>query len=529
MSNDVKRMIRREYLKCAQDVSYFLSKYSVIQHPLRGKIKFELYNFQDSILSEFEKNSYNIVLKSRQLGLSTLVAGYSLHMMIFNSDKNILVIATGKDVAKNLITKVRIMYQSLPAWLKANVEEDNKLSLRFTNGSQIKAIASTESAGRSESLSLLILDECGFIDQISEIWTAAQQTLATGGDCIALSTPNGIGNWFHKTWIGAVDGNNSFNFIGPLHWSLHPDRNEEWREEQDKILGPSKASQECDADFLSSGNSVVDPQIIQWYKENQVTEPVEKTGADRNLWIWDYPDYSKQYIVAADVARGDSSDYSTAQVFELEDLEQAAEYKGQLSTTDFGNFLIDLSTKYNDALLIVENNNVGWATIQTIIDRGYDNLFYQTKDLQYIDVEHQIDNKYRRHDKNMIPGFSTTIKTKPLIIAKMEEYTRERMTKLKSVRLIEELFVYIFKNNKTCAAEGYNDDLVIAYAICLWIRDTALRLKSEKNDAQRALMSSLLKSNKGYDAGFSKGKIKPKDNPWEIDINGEKEDLGWLL
>ena len=71
--------------------------------------------------------------------------------------------------------------------------------LYLRNGSQIKAIASNESAGRSESLSLLILDEAAFIDKIDTIWTAAQQTLATGGKCIAISTPNGVGNWFHKT------------------------------------------------------------------------------------------------------------------------------------------------------------------------------------------------------------------------------------------------------------------------------------------------------------------------------------------
>ena len=76
---------------------------------------------------------------------------------------------------------------------------------------------------------------------------------------------------------------------------------------------------------------------------------------------------------------------------------------------------------------------------------------------------------------------------------------------------------------------GYNDDLVIAYAIALWVRDTALRLKKEKDNLQRAMLGSILNSNKGYDAGFSKGKIKPKDNQWEIDIGGQKEDLTWLL
>ena len=240
--SDLKQAIQREYLKCASDPVHFMRKYCTIQHPTKGKVKFDLYPYQERCLSEFKDNRYNIILKARQLGISTLSAGYYLWLMLFHNDKNVLVIATGKDTAKNLVTKVRVMYEGLPQWLKTNTEEINKLSLRFKNGSQIKAIASNESAGRSEALSLLIIDEAAFIDRIDTIWTAAQQTLATGGGCIALSTPNGVGNWFHKQWVQAEDGTNQFNTI-KLHWTDHPERTEEWRKEQDKILGPSQAAQ----------------------------------------------------------------------------------------------------------------------------------------------------------------------------------------------------------------------------------------------------------------------------------------------
>ena len=383
---------------------YFINEFCTIQHPQRGKIKFKLYPYQYDVLDEFEKHDYNVVLKSRQLGISTLSAAYALWMMLFHNDKNILCIATSKDTAKNLVTKVRIMYEGLPNWLKTAIVENNKLSLIFKNGSQIKAIASNESAGRSEALSLLILDEAAFIDKIDIIWTAAQQTLATGGRCIGISTPNGVGNWFHKTWMDAKDGTNKFNTI-KLHWTDHPERDQSWRDEQNKILGPSKAAQECDADFLSSGRSVVDPLILGWYKDNMCCEPNEKSGFDRNLWIWGYPDYAKKYLVSADVARGDGTDYSTAQVFDIEEMEQVAEYKGQLGTTEFGNFLIELATKYNDALLVVENNNIGWATLQTIIDRGYENLFYQEKNHLIVDEDVQHTNRYRQIDRKQDTRF----------------------------------------------------------------------------------------------------------------------------
>ncbi len=269
MAEQIKEVIKQEYIKCAQDPAYFMKKYCMIQHPIRGKIPFELYDFQEKSVNEFHQNRFNVILKARQLGISTLTAGYSFWMMTFHQDKNILVIATKQEVAKNLVTKVRVMHANLPSWLKQKCVEDNKLNLRYMNGSQIKAVSSGPEAARSEALSLLILDEAAFIDKIDEIWTASQQTLTTGGSCIALSTPNGVGNWFHKTWIEAEEARGMFNPI-KLHWSVHPDRGQEWRDEQDTLLGPSSAAQECDCDFLTSGTGVIDSIILEKLRKSIV-------------------------------------------------------------------------------------------------------------------------------------------------------------------------------------------------------------------------------------------------------------------
>ena len=176
---NIKDIVRQEYLKCAKDPSYFMKKYCVVQHPMRGKVPFHLYEFQDKTLKMFVEDKHLIILKSRQLGLSTLSAGYSLWLMTFHTDKNILVIATKQETAKNLVTKVRVMHKELPSWLKSNCVEDNKLSLKYENGSQIKAVSSNTDSARSEALSLLLIDEAAFIDKVDEIWTSAQQTLAT--------------------------------------------------------------------------------------------------------------------------------------------------------------------------------------------------------------------------------------------------------------------------------------------------------------------------------------------------------------
>ena len=111
----------------------------MIQHPQRGRINFHLYPFQEKVLKLWRDNPYSVVLKSRQLGISTLSAGYSLWLMTFHKDKNVLCIATKQETAKNMVTKVKFMYENLPSWLKIDFEENNKLTLRLTNGSQIKA------------------------------------------------------------------------------------------------------------------------------------------------------------------------------------------------------------------------------------------------------------------------------------------------------------------------------------------------------------------------------------------------------
>ena len=518
----LKEAIKREYAKCATDPTYFLGKYGIIQHPVKGKVNFNLYDFQEKSLKSFMKHDYNIVLKARQLGLSTLTAGYALWMMTFQQDKNILVIATKQETAKNLVTKVRVMHANLPGWLKQPCVEDNKLSLRYKNGSQIKAVASSEESGRSEALSLLIIDEAAFIDKIDTIWGAAQQTLATGGRALVISTPNGVGNFFHKTWIGAEDGTNDFNFI-KLHWSVHPERGQEWRDEQDKLLGPSLAAQECDCDFITSGRGVIDGLLLENLKESSVREPMEKRGIDSNYWIWQPPNYTKNYVVSADVSRGDGTDYSAFHIIDVETLEQVAEYKGKISTQDFGNMLVNVASEYNNALLVVENNNIGWAAIQQVIDREYPNLFYTSKDLQYVDVQHQITNKYRVQERNMVPGFSTTQKTRPLIVAKLEEMFREESVVVHSQRLIDELFVFIYNGNRAEAMTGYNDDLVMSFAIALWVRDTALRLRAEGIELSKQAIQGI-----GQNSGVYTSEVQKNDS-WEMDVKGEKEDLTWLI
>jgi phage FluMu gp28-like protein len=539
----LKELIRREFQKCAVDPIYFIKKYCMIQTQNKGRILFDLYPYQEDCIETIQSNDNTIILKGRQIGISTVVACYALWLMLFQQDKNVLVIATRQDTAKNLVTKVRFAFDCLPIWLQIPCIENNKLSLKFNNGSEIKAISSGEDAGRSFSASLLILDEAAFIDKVEHIWTAAQATLATGGKAVLLSSPNGIGNFFWQKYIQAEEYKNNKSptlnrdgifFPIKLDWRCHPERDERWREKQRATLNERQFRQEHEAEFLGSGNTVFDADLIEYFRTQTVKSPTLNFGPDSNGWVWEQPDYSRAYVVVADVARGENSeegDYSACHVLDLgtetdPTCTQVAEYRGRLPTTDFGHLLISVATQYNDALLVVENSTVGWATIQTIIDRGYKNLFYMTEDMKYFNPDEIRSNKYYQKEKKAVAGFTTSSRTRPLIISKLDEYMRDKAVQIKSQRVIDEMQTFVWHNGKPQAQEGFHDDLIMSLCIGLWIRDTALQLRQRGIELTRTALDGV-KRIQNYDGIMISNRFTP--DPYKINIAGKEQDLRWLL
>jgi hypothetical protein len=526
-TTSLKERLREEFMKCAGDPVYFMKKYYMIQHPQRGRILFNLYPFQEKVLRLYQLPDSVIINKSRQLGISTLVSAYALWLMLFNKDKNVLVIATKQETAKNMVTKVRFAYQNLPTWLKVGAQEDNRLSLRLSNGSQIKAVSAAADSARSEAVSLLVLDEAAFIDGAEEIFTSAQQTLATGGKCIALSTPNGMGNWFEKTYKKAQAKKNGFIPVS-LPWSVHPERTQEWRDQQDKELGLRNAAQECDCDFSTSGATVILPEVLKDYADTIVCEPIERRGVDKSLWIWEYPEQLKYYMLVADVARGDGMDYSAFHVIDTETLTQVAEYQSQIDTRDYASVILGVASEYNNALVVVENSNIGWDVVQTIVDRGYTNMYYSHK-VDNASFEEYV-NKYNRGD-GLVPGFTMSQKTRPLAVERLRDLIETKSVTFKSERLLDELRSFIWKNGKAQAMQGRNDDLVMSFAIAMYLRESSLRYKATADNLTYAALGSMTRT----------GASKPVYNtektltttPWTMEVTTGTEqkivDLTWLI
>ena len=157
-----------EIIKCGKEPSYFIKNYVKIPHPMRGLVPFETFPYQDDCLEMFQSHRLVITNKSRQLGLSTISAAYALWMSLFYKEKNIIVIATKLETAKEFIVKVKTMLDSLPPWLVLpKLTGESVRYLNFSNGSKIKAMSTSKDAGRSQAASIIIIDEC--LDATSKI------------------------------------------------------------------------------------------------------------------------------------------------------------------------------------------------------------------------------------------------------------------------------------------------------------------------------------------------------------------------
>jgi hypothetical protein len=473
-----------EIVKCGKNPVYFFNSYMKIQHPVKGLIKFDTYPFQDSCVETFVEERFSIILKSRQLGMSTLGAAYATWLALFQKDKNILVIATKLSVAQNFITKVKTMIRSLPAWLVLpEIVTNNKQLIEFSHGSSIKAIPTSEDAGRSEALSLLIIDEAAFVRNFDELWMGLYPTISTGGRVIILSTPNGVGGQYYKLYTDAEAGLNEFHAVR-LPWDIHPERNEEWFKETTKNLSDRQISQEYLCDFASSGETFLSHENIEWIREICIP-PKERTGPDMNVWIWKYPLSEHSYVVSADIARGDSKDFSTFHIIDVNEGECVAEYKGKIPPDRFAELLNKFGLKYNKALMCPENNSYGYATVLKLKELQYPNIYHKRRKSVFI-------GNYVPTKDTDVAGFTTSGKTRNLILTKLEEILRNKQIKIYSTRFYEELKTFIWKGSRAQAMRGYNDDLVMSFAIAMWIYDAS----GDHSKNSKVLNNAMLKAMK---------------------------------
>ena len=320
--------INIEFLRCKEDVVYFISNYIKVSHPKRGLVPFKLYPFQERIVGDFAHHRFNILRKFRQAGCTTLIAAYSLWVTMFNEFKTVAILSQGEAESTEIIERIKLMHRELPFWLQPRVIEDNKHTMKLENNSVIKSKASGKQSGRSIPGSILILDEAAFIEHIDTIWAAAYPIISTGGSVIALSTVNGIGNWFHKMYTQAINNENNFNAID-IEWHEHPEYKrtpgyehlyeamlkytppvniDDWEKNTRANLSLKEWLQEYEANFLGTGETYIDGEILRTLKERVSSEYWIKYN--NKMRVWEDPQPHHEYVLAADPSIGRERDYS---------------------------------------------------------------------------------------------------------------------------------------------------------------------------------------------------------------------------
>lgn len=437
-----------------------------------------------------KKTNRNIILKARQMGMSTAIMMYFLDKTIFNENQNTVIIAHQKDDVIKLFRKIKLAYDKMPDIVKPTTKYDTKNELYFD---KINSRIEVALQNRGDTISNLHVSEVGFIKDAREKMLATLQAVPEDvGELFFESTPNGVGNYFHDMWVKAKAGENDFTphfyawFNDPTYKYKHKMPLDEYDLEKMKELGVTKTQmywrkrkirqvgerdfkQEYPEDdkscFLSSGNPVFNLENLDRMQQHLIAKPLVgevESGVfekDRygSFYFWEKPYKEAEYVIGADVCEGGSSDASVAIVLKRSPLKVVGKIYGKFDPDIFADKIVELSRLYNMAFTGVEVNGPGLVTTLKL-EKG-DHIIPLYKVKQYDQLQEKMLEKI---------GWRTTSQTKPLIIESLVAAIRDEIIDIPDDTTIQELFTYERDTNgRTNATKGCNDDHVMALAIAL--------------------------------------------------------------
>jgi len=505
MSN-VNDYCKKILQKCAESVEYFIENFCKVEHPQAGLIDFKLFKYQRAALDIYKNHIYCIYKKTRQAGVSTLTGAYALWYAMFHTYKKVLIVSKRDDDAKEFLRKnVKVVYENLPEWMREIFHKAdsawNEHTVEFSSGSSIRSLTSAPDTLRSNSASLVILDEAAFMPHMDLMWTAGQPTLMHGGKVIVISTTNGVGNWYWAKWMDAQAKQNDFATIEINWWDMDweiklsdgriiaPTANirkcttsedidkygpywSPWLEQQFRALQQkgetSKFKQEVLAEFLGSGDTVLDAAVLRYIGEfqranpkpysvietHQFTDPdgvITNLDFEKQLWVWEEPKENHIYSVGFDISGGEAKDHTAIVVWDITDREQVAEFSSKVRVKIAVRMATWLSMWYNHATLVVDRSGgLGIAAAQELEhDIGYFNLWRK---------------KSKPSDHGEV-GFTITPSTKPILNSALKDNIGMDGFKIYSPRLYKQLVIYINKGGGRTGNEsgaGNRDDIVLA-------------------------------------------------------------------
>ncbi len=451
-----------EYVKCSRDHVYFIKTYTKIVSIDDGLVPFSTWGFQDKMVRTFEDNRFSICKLPRQVGKTTTVAAYILWKVLFTEQYSVAILANKMTQAREILSRIQLMYEHLPLWMQQGVIEFNKGSLRLENGSEILASATSSSAIRGTSQNLIYLDEFAFVpnQMQEEFFTSVFPTISSGksSKVIITSTPNGM-NMFYKLWVDSEENRNDYERV-EIHWSDVPGRNEKWREETIRATSEEQFRQEFECEFLGSTNTLIHPTIL---KRLVFKSPLYSKN---NFDCYEEPLPGHNYIIVADVSRGVGMDYSAFIIFDITQYPYRAvgKYRSKdISPMYYPNVIYDTARKYNEAFVLVEINDIG-EQVSTILHQ----------DLEY---ENMLSTTYKAGAQHISAGFAgrqqmgvrTTKTVKRVGCSTLKDLIENDKLIVEDYDYIFELSNFISKKESYEAEEGMHDDLVMCSVLFSWL------------------------------------------------------------
>ena len=453
-----------EAAACALAQRYFddfLSYVQVLEPPPgRGIIPFERWPHLVEVCQHLKKEKLIVWLKSRQTGASWLLAAYALWTAMYRTGALVLLLSQGEEESKILLSKSRFIFERLPSSLKTPLGTDSRQELAFPGmESGIRALPSTDKAGRSTTASLVILDEADFHEHLEANYAAVKPTVDdTGGQLIMVSTANAFNSrsMFKNVYRDAPD--NGFKKLF-YSWNVRPGRDNQWFSDRQKeysdvslfekeypateseALSPPRTISAFDHDILALMAQDCRPPIRQ----------IPVGPAKANIWQDYHP--GKRYVAGTDTSHGTGGDYAVTAVLDTSTGYVVADIQTNLIPPDqLALASMELLKLYHNPVWGVEDNDWGVLTISTAREARYPHLYYRDTDK---------------------PGWHTDERSRYVLWGEMIEAIASRLLIIANMDGLSQFYTVIRnpkKNGRIEAQEGAHDDYPLAVGIAWQLR-----------------------------------------------------------
>jgi hypothetical protein len=477
-----------EIEKCAKDVVYF-SKYCRVMTD-DGLFYVKLRDYQSSVLREYQANRFNIFLAPRQVGKSITSAIILVWYLLFNHDKNAMILANVGSTAEELMDKIKAIVKGLPWFLKPGIIVNNVMSMKFDNGCRAIAKTTTKTSAIGFTIHFLYMDEFAHIHPnfIESFFRSTYPTVSSSkvSRIIITSTPNGM-NKFYEIYRDAVNGDNSFNPIRVDWWQV-PGRDDEWKKKEISNLGSQELfNQEYGNQFLSSSTLLLGSNELKRIKANEVeyewrdVDVLEDLGLKYDNFKW-HPKFQfnvdtlekNRFVLSIDLAGGGKGDFTVLNIFKvvplpmkviesMDDFQDESDFFGllqvgvyrdnEIEVEDFKKILESMTLKFfnpENVRILLEINFKGELLIDKLIlnDDFPLELFVHTK--------HTESARTRK------PGIKYNEKNKMKYCEILRSQTRvNRVIINESGWTIPELFSFGLNSRGTYSSQSGHDDVAM--------------------------------------------------------------------